>query len=276
MPSKKKRKNINSSSSSSKKKSKRDPAKIAKKKKEKRDATIAKIAKIKTFANRTLANAAFVAIAAFAKPDTFDDLRELLNGVVVHRENPGTDGRHFREWKIDVQHFLANPQNFGLKILEELAELGGNSGTNTNRVNNRVFRCKTCGHTDYEDDGIVYAIIIQENEGTPKNPKYVDRITWVDEYGWPILKEIDRRIIAVKRKKWKTAYASVNIPDECPHTKKKTRNVHVHALLFNNNEDYGRGPFDETDHITHTNGLNNLLANVRDGAPDGTRHQRER
>ena len=97
MPSKKKRKNINSSSSSSKKKSKRDPAKIAKKKKEKRDATIAKIAKIKTFANRTLANAAFVAIAAFAKPDTFDDLRELLNGVVVRRENPGIDGRHFRD-----------------------------------------------------------------------------------------------------------------------------------------------------------------------------------
>ena len=85
MPSKKKRKNINSSWSPSKKKSRRDPA------------TIAKIAKIKTFANRTLANAAFVAIAAFAKPDTFDDLRELLNGVVVRRENPGIDGRHFRD-----------------------------------------------------------------------------------------------------------------------------------------------------------------------------------
>ena len=184
--------------------------------------------------------------------------------------------RHFREWKIDVEHVLEHPEEYGVKILnKDFAKLGKNTRKSPcgRRDYNDVIKCVTCGHDDYEDDGIVYAIIIQENEGTHKNPKYVDRITWVDDYGWPILKENDRRISAQKNKKRKTAYAVVSIPDERPNKKRNTREVLLHQLLFNDNEEYGRGPFFETDHIQHTNGLNNLLANVRDGAPDGTRHQ---
>jgi hypothetical protein len=96
---------------------------------------------------------------------------------------------------------------------------------------------------------------------------------WVCHYGMRILREYDRRIFASKHPKNKTAYAMVRIPKEGIGKGGKTELVYVHALLFN--KKYGRGPFHETDHIENsdaaTNGLNNLLANVRDGAPDGTR-----
>ena len=126
---------------------------------------------------------------------------------------------------------------------------------------------------DYEDGMIVYAIVIQEKvAGSRSNPTYVDRIKWVCSYGIRILREYDRRIVAFKHPNAKTAYAIVKIPIEGTGKGGDTRTVSVHALLFN--KKYGRGPFHETDHIENsdaaTNGLNNLLANVRDGAPDGT------
>ncbi len=190
------------------------------------------------------------------------------------RERKLDSGKHFRDWKIDLDDFLANPERFGVKILEELAKLGGNSPKNTKRVDNRVFRCETCDHMDYEDGMIVYAIVIQEKvAGSRSNPTYVDRIKWVCSYGIRILREYDRRIVAFKHPNAKTAYAIVKIPIEGTGKGGDTRTVSVHALLFNKKE--GRGPFLETDHIDNsdaaTNGLNNLLANVRDGAPDGTR-----
>ena len=210
-----------------------------------------------------------VAIAAYGKPEIFPILRKRLREAVVRRDHKLDNGKHFRDWKISLNDFLANPQNFGLKILEELAELGGNSGS-TDRVNNRVFRCVTCDHSDYEDGGIVYAIVIQEH--VPGCP-YVNRITWVCSYGMRILREYDCRIIAVKKPKEKTAYAWVNIPIEGAGEGGERKLVCVHRLLFN--KKYGRGPFRETDHIENsdeaTNGLNNLLANVRCGAPDGTK-----
>ena len=205
-------------------------------------------------------------------------LVRVINPTVAtssgRRERKLDNGKHFRDWKIPLKDFLANPERFGVKILEELAKLGGNSPKNTKRVDNRVFRCETCDHMDYEDGLIVYAIVIQETVagGARSNPTYVDRITWVCSYGIRILREYDRRIIAEKHPNAKTAYAKVNIPIEGTGKGGDTRKVYVHALLFNKKE--GRGPFLETDHIENsdaaTNGLNNLLANVRDGAPDGT------
>ncbi|MCH9773485.1 MAG: hypothetical protein K0U28_08170 [Cyanobacteria bacterium] len=205
-------------------------------------------------------------------------LVHVINPTVAtssgRRERKLDNGKHFRDWKIPLKDFLANPKRFGVKILEELKKLGGNSRAYAGRVDNRVFRCVTCGHSDYEDGMIVYAIVIQEKvAGSCANPPYVYRIKWVSEYGIRILREYDRRIIAEKDPKAKTAYAVVKIPIEGTGKGGKTRRVYVHALLFNKKE--GRGPFLETDHIENsdeaTNGLNNLLANVRDGAPDGTR-----
>jgi hypothetical protein len=187
------------------------------------------------------------------------------------RERKLDNDKNFRDYRIDPKDFLRNPWKYGLKILEELAELGGKSGKSTKgRVNNRVFRCETCGHSDYEDGMIVYAIIVQENVADT----LVDRITWVCDHGMRILREYDCRIYAVKSSKNdKTAYAKVRIPIDG-----EAKEVRVHALLFNKvlfDKENGRGIFRETDHIDNSdeasNGLNNLLVNVRDGAPDGTR-----
>ena len=223
-------------------------------------------------ANRARANAMMVAIAAYAKPDLFQILRKRLHEAVVRRDRKLDNDKHFRDWEILLDDFLANPENYGLKILKELATLGKNT-RRSKRVDNRVFRCVTCDHSDYEDDGIVYAIVIQEHvAGSRSNPTLVDRIMWVCDYGMRILREYDRRIFASKHPKNKTAYAMVRIPKEGIGKGGKTELVYVHALLFN--KKYGRGPFHETDHIENsdaaTNGLNNLLVNVRDGAPDGT------
>ena len=186
------------------------------------------------------------------------------------RERKLDNGKNFRDYRIDPKDFLANPWKFGLKILEELAELGGNSRRFKGNVNNRVFRCVTCGHSDYEDGMIVYAIFIQEHVA---DRPYVNRITWVCDYGMRILREYDCRIRSKKLPNAKTAYARVNIPIEGAGEGGTRKEVCVHQLLFN--KKYGRGPFRVTDHIENsdeaTNGLNNLLANVRCGAPDGTR-----
>ena len=186
------------------------------------------------------------------------------------RERKLDNGKNFRDWKISLNDFLANPAKFGLKILEELAVLGGNSRRYKDRVNNRVFRCVTCGHSDYEDGMIVYAIVIQEHVA---DRPYVNRITWVCDYGMRILREYDCRIRSKKLPNAKTAYARVNIPIEGAGEGGTRKEVCVHQLLFN--KKYGRGPFRVTDHIENsdeaTNGLNNLLANVRCGAPDGTK-----
>jgi hypothetical protein len=224
-------------------------------------------------ANRARTNAMMVAIAAYGKPELFPILRKRLREAVVRRDRKLDNDKHFRDWKILLDEFLANPEKYGLKILEELATLGKNSRKFKDRVDNRVFRCVTCDHSDYEDDGIVYAIVIQEKvAGSRSNPTLVDRIMWVCDYGMRILREYDRRIYAWKHPKSKTAYAVVRIPKEVTGKGGKTQEVLVHALLFN--KKYRRGPFHETDHIDNsdaaTNGLNNLLANVRDGAPDGT------
>jgi hypothetical protein len=117
---------------------------------------------------------------------------------------------------------------------------------------------------------IVYAIFIQENVART----LVGRITWVCDYGMAILRHYDCRIIALKHSKnAKSAYAWVRIPIDG-----EMKLVKVHALLFNKvllDKENRRGIFRETDHIDNsdeaTNGLNNLLVNVRDGAPDGTR-----
>ena len=186
------------------------------------------------------------------------------------RERKLDNDKNFRDYRIDPKDFVRNPWKYGLEILEELAELGGNSRANTGRVNNRVFRCETCDHSDYENGMIVYAIFIQENVART----LVGRVTWVCDYGMAILRDYDCRIIAVKSSKNdKTAYAKVRIPIDG-----ETKVVQVHALLFNKvlfDKENRRGIFRETDHIDNsdeaTNGLNNLLVNVRDGAPDGTR-----
>ena len=237
----------------------------------KRRRTIVRLAN--AIANRTKANAMTVAIAAYAKPDLFQILRKRRREAVVRRDHKLDNGKHFRDWKILLDDFLANPEKYGLKILKELATLGKNSRKFKDRVDNRVFRCVTCGHSDYEDGGIVYAIVIQQKvAGSRSNPTLVDRIMWVCDYGMRILREYDRRIYALKDPKKKTAYARVSIPKDGSGKGGKTQEVYVHALLFN--KKYGRGPFHETDHIENsdaaTNGLNNLLVNVRDGAPDGT------
>ena len=200
-------------------------------------------------------------------------LHEINPTVATWRRERKLDNdKNFRDYRIDPKDFVRNPWKYGLKILEELAELGGKSGANTDRVNNRVFRCVTCDHSDYEDDMIVYAIFIEEKVART----LVGRVTWVCDYGMAILRHYDCRIIAVKHpKKAKTAYAWVSIPI---HGETNPKLVRVHTLLFNKellDKENRRGIFRETDHIDNsdeaTNGLNNLLVNVRDGAPDGTR-----
>jgi hypothetical protein len=200
-------------------------------------------------------------------------LVDAINPTIAtwRRERKLDNGKNFRDYRIDPKDFVRNPWKYGLKILEELAELGGKSGANTDRVNNRVFRCVTCDHSDYEDDMIVYAIFIEEKVART----LVGRVTWVCDYGMAILRHYDCRIIAVKHpKKAKTAYAWVSIPI---HGETNPKLVRVHTLLFNKellDKENRRGIFRETDHIDNsdeaTNGLNNLLVNVRDGAPDGT------
>ncbi len=205
--------------------------------------------------------------------DDNDDDDNAINPTVAtssgRRERKLDNGNNFRDYKIDPKDFLKNPWKYGLKILKELAELGGKTRkSNKGRVNNRVFRCETCDHSDYKDDMIVYAIFIEENVADT----LVGRITWVCDYGMAILRDYDCRIYAKKPTNSKTAYAMVKIPIDG-----ETKLVQVHALLFNKvllDKENRRGIFRETDHIDNsdeaTNGLNNLLVNVRDGAPDGT------